>query len=105
AHPSLNMIDSAIEMVRACPEDVRVAATAALLDHDVSDRLDRIAVPSIVIGGTRDQMVRPHQVRALADGITGATLEMLEGAGHMLIWERHERVAELLVNLLDTPAA
>lgn len=105
AHPSLNMIDSAIAMVRACPEHVRVAATAALLDHDVRDRLDRIAVPTIVIGGTRDQMVRPHQVRALADGIPGARLEMLEGAGHMLIWERHERVAELVLALLAAPAS
>ena len=105
ARPSLHMIDQAIEQFRSCSEAVRAVATGGLRDHDVHDLLDAIDVPTYVIGAERDQLIRPQQVRALADGIDGAELEMLDEAGHMLIWERHTQVAELVSAWLDQRVA
>lgn len=98
--PSLHMVDEAIDMFRACPEDVRSEATRALLDHDVTDLLHRIDVPTLVIGAGRDQLIRPRQVRALADGIDGARLEEFPDAGHMVHWEHHDDVAGMIVDHL-----
>ncbi len=55
----------------------------ALESFDVSDRLWRIDVPTLVMGGTRDAVVAIGRQRDLADGIAGAQFRSLEGAGHI----------------------
>ena len=98
--PSLHMVDEVIDMFRACPEPVRAAATVALKDHDVVDQLPSIAAPTLVIGADRDQLIRPHQVRELADGIPDAALELFPDAGHMVHWEERDAVSQLILNHL-----
>jgi non-heme chloroperoxidase len=100
ARPSLHMIDLAIAQFQRCSESVRSRATGALQGHDVRLLLHKISVPALVIGGTRDQLIRPQQVEALAEDISNSTLEMLDRAGHMLIWERHEDVSRSIVDWL-----
>lgn len=100
ARPSLHMIDQSIAQFGTCAEPVRTAATAALREHDVSDLLHSIRVPSLVIGGSRDQLIRPSQVERLAAAIDGSTLEMYRDAGHMVIWERHAEMATLITDWL-----
>lgn len=97
ASPSLHMVDEAIRSFRRCSDDVRSLATGALRDHDLVERLGLIDVPTLVIGGARDQLIRPGQVDELAAGIANSTLHMFDKAGHMLIWERHEEIVELVV--------
>ena len=105
ARPSLHMIDQAVSQFGRCQEPVRAAATAALREHDVDDLLYRIDAPTLVVGGSRDQLIRPEQVRRLAQGIEGARVEMYRGAGHMVIWERRRELAELLIGWLPQPVA
>ena len=100
ARPSLHMIDSVIAQFQNCPEPVRSRATGGLRGHDVRDLLHEVSVPALVMGGTRDQLVRPRQVEMLAEGIENATLQMFDQAGHMLIWERHEDVSRSIVEWL-----
>lgn len=104
ARPSLHMVDEAIDMFRACPEPVRTEASPALRDHDVLDGLRLLDIDALVIGGSRDQLIRPKQIRELADAIPNARSEMVDGAGHMLIWERHNDVAELVANFVRSTA-
>lgn len=99
--PSLHMIDSAILSARRLPEAVRSGATSALGVHNLLDRLGEIDLPTVVIGGSRDRLIRPSRVRALAEAIPGAELHMLEGAGHMIIWERHTQVDDLVLSFLS----
>lgn len=100
ARPSLHMIDLAIAQFQRCSESVRSGATGALRGHDVRHLLHEISVPALVIGGTRDQLIRPQQVEVLAEGIANSTLEMHDRAGHLLIWERHEDVSQSIVDWL-----
>ena len=98
--PSLHMIDQAILSASALPEEVRSIATSALGAHNLLDRMHTVRSPALVIGGTRDRLIRPSQVRELADALANAQLRMLPGAGHMLIWERHRGIAELVTDFL-----
>ncbi|MEM8925167.1 MAG: alpha/beta hydrolase [Actinomycetota bacterium] len=98
--PSLHMIDEAIDMFRQCPDEVRAEATAALRHHDVRKLLNRIEVPTLVIGAGRDKLIRPFQVRALAKGIDGAGLKMFPDAGHMVHWEHNAELARLIIDHL-----
>lgn len=105
ARPSLHMVDEAIAMFRRCPEPVRTAASPALKDHDVLEELGAVDLPSLVIGGSRDQLIRPKQIDALADALPNSRRSIFHGAGHMLIWERHEDVADLVVDFVRSTTA
>lgn len=55
----------------------------SLEGFDVSDRLWRIDVPTLVVAGTRDVVVPEARQRELARSISGARFETLSGAGHV----------------------
>jgi 3-oxoadipate enol-lactonase len=68
----------------------------AISGHDTSERLERIAAPTLVVHGTEDQMLPVANSRVIASRIPGARLEELEGIGHLFWWEQPERTAELV---------
>jgi pimeloyl-ACP methyl ester carboxylesterase len=75
---------------------------AACNAFDVMDRLGEISAPTLVIGGTADQMTPPKHATFLADKIPGARLAMIEGAGHMVMLEQPELVARHVEQFLAT---
>jgi len=52
--------------------------------------------PTLIIQGTADQVVNPGNGRALAGLLPDATLVEVEGAGHLLFWERPAELADLV---------
>ena len=61
-----------------------MARRIALLESfDVSDRLWRIEAPTWVIAGSRDVIVPHSRQRMLAQSISGARFETIQGAGHI----------------------
>jgi pimeloyl-ACP methyl ester carboxylesterase len=62
----------------------------------VEDRLNKVRVPALVLCGSQDKMTPPEQSRRLAQGLPGARLEILQGAGHMLMQEQPQSVANHL---------
>jgi pimeloyl-ACP methyl ester carboxylesterase len=57
---------------------------AIIASGDRTDALHRVQVPSAVIHGTRDPLVKPSGGRATAKAIPGARLMMVDGMGHDL---------------------
>ncbi len=55
---------------------------------DVMDKISRIAVPTLVITGTEDDMTPLKYSRYLADKIAGARLVIIEGATHHCLLEK-----------------
>ena len=92
-NPSLHMIDEAIASFQKIPEEVRGPATAALASHDLLEDLRGLEVTSLVLGGGRDQLIRPTQVHELHETLPNSELYMYPDAGHLLIWERHDDIA------------
>jgi pimeloyl-ACP methyl ester carboxylesterase len=68
----------------------------AILGHDTSARLSRIASPTLVIHGTLDELIPVQNGVTIAGLIPGARLEIIDGVGHLFFWERPERSAELV---------
>lgn len=60
----------------------------AVSEHDALDRLGDIRCPTLVIAGEADAATPLAAKRRLAEGIPGATLEIIEGAPHMIHLER-----------------
>lgn len=60
---------------------------------DVMERLGEISVPTLVIGGTADQLTSVEYAHFLAKHIPSAQSLILEGAGHMVMLERPRQVS------------
>jgi 3-oxoadipate enol-lactonase len=75
---------------------VVMAQMQAILAHDTSARLGDLAMPTLVVHGTEDQMLPLANGRLIDSLIPDSRLELLDGVGHMFWWERPERSAELL---------
>jgi 3-oxoadipate enol-lactonase len=76
------------------------AQAAAGASWDAFERIGRIAAPTLVISGTHDNVVDARNSRLLADRIPNARLELIDGAGHMLFWERPDEFVRLVTEFL-----
>jgi pimeloyl-ACP methyl ester carboxylesterase len=68
-------------------------------------RLRTVRVPTVVIHGTADPLVRPVAGRQVAKAIPGARLELIEGMGHDLPRELWPRITGLLIDNARRAAA
>jgi poly(3-hydroxyalkanoate) depolymerase len=66
--------------------------------------LHRIRQPTLVLSGAADPIVPPINARVLAGRIPNAELEIVPGAGHLLLMEHAEPVAERIATFLGLPA-
>jgi len=54
----------------------------AILDMNYDGRLTEIGVPTLVLAGAQDTSTSPERMQMYKDGIAGARMVILEGAGH-----------------------
>jgi pimeloyl-ACP methyl ester carboxylesterase len=66
---------------KQAPEDFQ-RFLDSLIDHDTTDRLPGIGVPTLVLAGGRDPTARPPLGRAVADLIPRARFEVMEDEAH-----------------------
>ncbi|KAA1425723.1 alpha/beta fold hydrolase [Nocardioides antri] len=78
------------------PGPVILMQMSAATAHDAVDRLGDLDIPTLVLHGTLDRVIRPDGGVRLAELIPGARLELLDGAGHLFFWERPEESARLV---------
>ncbi len=76
-------LDSVAQMIATTSVAGAVSCGLAVKAHDVVDRLDGIRAPTLVIGADRDLSFTPDHPQALTAAISGATMVMLENAGHL----------------------
>jgi pimeloyl-ACP methyl ester carboxylesterase len=72
---------------------------------DVVARLGEIRAPTLVITGAADRMTPVKYARFLAQNIRGAQLVLLEDAGHMVMLERPQEVAEAVARFVASIAS
>jgi len=74
-------------------------ATGSLRDFDLTPRLAEIDVPTLFITGEYDE-ARPETIRAFAEAIPGAQIEVLPQVGHASLSRAPQRYRELLASFL-----
>jgi 3-oxoadipate enol-lactonase len=100
--PNEELVEQVLAYRRANPPDPagwNALATAGAA-FDALDRVGTIQAPTLVVSGTADAVVDPRNSELLAERIPGARLELLDGCGHLLFWERPEAFAELVRGFL-----
>ena len=78
------------------PLPVIMLQMQAIGTHDTSTRLPELRTPTLVVHGTEDRMLPVSNASAIAAALPDATLELLEGVGHLFWWERPQQSAELI---------
>ncbi len=68
---------------------------------DVMERLGSINAPTLIVSGTADQLTPPKYAARLAEGIPGARLRLIEQAGHMVMLEQPQQVAQAVDEFLQ----
>lgn len=77
------LVDFVVERCWETDQSIMAQRIALLENFDVTDRLWRIDVPTLILAGSRDAIVPPARQRTLAEAIPGARFELLDGAGHV----------------------
>jgi len=103
--PDPAAVEAAVASMLRVPLAGLRQAIAALPGHDVRDRLGRITQPTLVVVGELDEETPPSYAEALADGIPGARLERISGAGHLTPFEAPAALNALLRTHLDAVEA
>jgi len=93
-------VDFYVETKRAHPHSAEEIARriAGIARFDVFDALPRLSVPTLVVTGSHDRLVRPENSHRLAARIPGAQLSVIEGGGHVFFVEQPAAVNRLLLD-------
>ncbi|MEZ0109768.1 3-oxoadipate enol-lactonase/4-carboxymuconolactone decarboxylase [Catenulispora sp. EB89] len=88
---------------RAADPEGYAACCDALAGYDLRAELGRIGAPTLVIAGRQDTATPPSHARELVDGIGGAGLVEIPGAGHLAPVEQSGAVLNALLGHLGRP--
>lgn len=83
------------------PESYKKVLTARLSIAPFLD-LSTIAVPTLVVAGSHDQVAPLSQMQAIAAAIPGSVLEIVPEAGHLMNIEQPERFNAAVRNFLNS---
>lgn len=70
-------------------------------EFDVTSQLDKIDAPTLIICGAEDKMTPLKYSELLRDRIANSHLHVVDNAGHMVMAEQPDAVAELLKQFID----
>jgi pimeloyl-ACP methyl ester carboxylesterase len=93
------------QMLAAVPAEILVPIVRTLRTMDVSDALDHIDIPTLVMVGSRDRLTPRAAARYLATSIHGAQLEVIPDSGHMPMLEHPDEFNAVLARFLKNPGA
>ena len=87
------LVDQLVNELVKVPARVWKEIFAALLSYDDLAELGNISVPTLLVWGDADGLVRRDMQQTLAEHIHGAELRVYEGVGHTPRWEDPTRFA------------
>ncbi|MDA4844430.1 alpha/beta fold hydrolase [Hoeflea poritis] len=77
----------------------------ACSNYDLSDRLDKVGIPVLVLAATADKMVPADKSEALAGKLKRASFVALDGCGHYLQIEQTEAAGQTFSDFLTKEIA
>ena len=76
----------------------------AFAEFDGAKALRNIRIPTLVLTGDLDQLVSPENSRLIASFIPGASLIIVPGCGHRVMWEATDECADIIIGFLGKGA-
>ncbi len=89
-----------LEAGRGAGREAAIACLAAMPAWDVSNRLDTLAMPTLVVYGDRDRSYDLEDAVGLARGIPGARLSILPDCAHNVHLEKSDLFNQVVADFL-----
>jgi 3-oxoadipate enol-lactonase len=86
-------------------EGVFEAVRAVFKRTDISDQINAIKAPTLVIAGKEDTAISPTESEVIASRIPNAQLALIDEAGHMLVVEKPEELTQIIREFLERKKA
>jgi pimeloyl-ACP methyl ester carboxylesterase/predicted glycosyltransferase len=93
---SLKVVEDGIAWAGESTPEIYVEALSQIEHDNVFDLLGKLAVPTLLLHGTRDPIVPYSHGQKLAAAVPGATLVTFEGGGHWLNGREAAKVNHLI---------
>ena len=77
-----------------------IRSAQACLNHDSTDRLERITTPTLVLGGEQDALFDAEDLREMAAILPNGRLCIIEGTGHGAFEERRSEFTTAITSFL-----
>lgn len=84
------------------PAGIAAAQRAMAARRDSTYLLPAIAFPTLILVGAEDQLTPVAEAESLRDGIRGARLHVIEGAGHLSNIERPHEFNAVLIEFVES---
>lgn len=89
----------AVDALRAGPVNL-LLSTLDILGSDTTEILKQIVSPTLLVFGDRDNLVPVASGETMHTLIAGSRLEVIEGAGHVLMWDHPKTFNRLVLEFL-----
>lgn len=86
------MLEAVRAVMASTDHDVVIPILEDLVDESLYERLTEIEMPVRVIVGSDDRTTPGFHSRDIANGVPDGSLTLVQGAGHMLLWEASDEV-------------
>jgi 3-oxoadipate enol-lactonase len=86
------------------PVAAYLAQLHSIQHHDTTDRLDQVAVPTLVLAGEEDILIPTRLSHALHEQVDGSRWATVAG-GHACLWEHPEPFNQAVVDFLSSVGA
>jgi pimeloyl-ACP methyl ester carboxylesterase len=97
---SSTMVEEMVKTYAAVAPPILYADFNACNEFDVSQELDKISLPALVIVGAEDKLTPLKLSQYLCNNIDKCTLEIISDAGHFVMLEQPEEVNRLISKFL-----
>lgn len=92
-----HLIDLIMDMATTIGKDGFINQQHAIIGRkDKSTILKKIKIPTLLIGGTDDQLTPPDRLKEMAEKIKNSRLEILDECGHLSPLEKPNQVNQLM---------
>jgi len=98
---SHHLVDYVVGLAARAPSEVWTDGLAGLMDMDLRHTVRHVRVPALVVVGEHDRVTTPAAAAELAGELPDARLELIAGAGHFAMMERHEEFTHLVERFAD----
>nr|MDO8100770.1 alpha/beta hydrolase [Candidatus Njordarchaeota archaeon] len=88
------------EMIK-CRQEIVVADFKACNEFDIRDSVSGIHVPTLILVGSEDKLTPVKWSEYLHNNMKGSELEIIEGAGHMVMLEKPNEVNKCITSFIE----
>lgn len=102
ANAPQNLVDLSLRAMLETRPSVLLGDFMACNEFDVTERISAIKKRTLIVCGSEDKMTPPRLSENLRDSLKNSTLQVVEGAGHIVMAEQPDVTSKILNDFLDS---